>query len=136
MPSRVTVYYSSVSGNLMIKKKQMRVQDILLAKKIEFDLVDVAADEEGKLYMQRKSGKTLLPQIFVDGEFKSGHDELDEANEVDEVLLLLGLEPVNPTANGNGNAQATAEVQPTEGDTPVVNGDGSAMEVQVRADEQ
>ncbi|KAI9007217.1 thioredoxin-like protein, partial [Gaertneriomyces semiglobifer] len=70
MAARVTLYYSSVSGALMVKKQQSRVQDIFAARKIQFDLVDVAADEEAKEFMQRKSGKNTLPQIFVDGEYK------------------------------------------------------------------
>ncbi|KAI8918516.1 hypothetical protein DFJ77DRAFT_455885 [Powellomyces hirtus] len=70
MPERVTLYYSSVSGALQVKKQTTRVQDILAARKVAYDLVDVAADEDAKEYMQRKSGKNALPQIFVDGEYK------------------------------------------------------------------
>ncbi|TPX57794.1 hypothetical protein PhCBS80983_g03572 [Powellomyces hirtus] len=105
MPERVTLYYSSVSGALQpsgvrsqVKKQTTRVQDILAARKVAYDLVDVAADEDAKEYMQRKSGKNALPQIFVDGEYKGdrmglqGHDELDEANEIEEVPKWLGLQ--------------------------------------------
>ncbi|TPX71708.1 hypothetical protein SpCBS45565_g00777 [Spizellomyces sp. 'palustris'] len=91
MAPRVTIYYSSVSGALQVKKQQTRVQDILAARKVEYEMVDVAADEDAKDYMYRKSGKNTLPQIFVDGEYKGGHDELDEANEVGEVPQWLGL---------------------------------------------
>ncbi|KAJ3031202.1 hypothetical protein HDV00_008485 [Rhizophlyctis rosea] len=91
MAPRVTLYYSSVSGALMVKKKQSRVQDIFAARKVEYDLVDVAADEDAKDYMQSKSGKNSLPQIFVDGEYKGGPDELEEANEDGAVQEWLGL---------------------------------------------
>jgi glutaredoxin len=38
---------------------------------IPFQFIDLAADEEAKLYMRRKNGgATELPQIFVDGEFR------------------------------------------------------------------
>ncbi|KAI8912698.1 thioredoxin-like protein [Gorgonomyces haynaldii] len=68
--ARVIVYYSSVAGNVKIKKEQTRVQDLLKAKGIEYELVDLAQDDKAKEYMKSKSGKTVIPQIFVDGEFK------------------------------------------------------------------
>ncbi|KAJ3275558.1 hypothetical protein HK104_003866 [Borealophlyctis nickersoniae] len=92
MPARVILYYSSVSGALLVKKAQSRVENILKARKVEYDLVDVAADEEAKDYMQSKSGKNSLPQIFVDGEYKGGPDELEEANEDGAVQSWLGIE--------------------------------------------
>ncbi|KAJ3152023.1 SH3 domain-binding glutamic acid-rich-like protein 3 [Geranomyces variabilis] len=91
MPARVIIYYSSVSGSMPVKKAQTRVQDILAARKVEFELVDVAADEDAKDYMQSKSDKNALPQIFVDGEFVGLHAELEEANEDGKVAEWLGL---------------------------------------------
>ncbi|TPX44109.1 hypothetical protein SeMB42_g04435 [Synchytrium endobioticum] len=91
MTARVTLYYSSVSGNSAMKKQHTRIQDILYARKIEFVEVDVAADEKAKDYMKAKSGKATLPQIFVDGNYKAGHDEIEASNEDNAVQQLLGL---------------------------------------------
>ncbi|KAI8816759.1 thioredoxin domain-containing protein [Fimicolochytrium jonesii] len=90
---KVTIFYSSVAGSLQVKKNQIRVENILAARKIEYKLVDVAAEEEERDFMQRKSGKISLPQIFVDGEYRGGPEELEEANEDGEaeVRLFLGL---------------------------------------------
>ncbi|KAL2914377.1 hypothetical protein HK105_206149 [Polyrhizophydium stewartii] len=89
--NRVVLYYSSVAGMTKIKKAQTRIQDLFAAHKVAYDLIDIAADEEAKLFMQRKSGKTVIPQIFVDGEYKGTCEELDEANECGEALKWLGL---------------------------------------------
>ncbi|KAI8804092.1 thioredoxin-like protein [Cladochytrium replicatum] len=88
---RVVVYQSSVAGNRLVKQSQARIEAILNARKVAFSVVDVAVDEEAKLYMQGKSGKTVLPQIFVDGEFKGLIDQLEEANENGEVPQFLGV---------------------------------------------
>ena len=42
--------------------------------------------------MKSKSGKTILPQVFTDGEYKAGYDEIDAANEDNAVQALLGVE--------------------------------------------
>ncbi|KAI9099403.1 thioredoxin-like protein [Phlyctochytrium arcticum] len=91
MPERVMVYMSSVAGSTPVKKAQTRLEAIFAARKIKYDSVDVAADEEAKEYMLEKSGKNSLPQIFVDGEYKGGIEALEEANEDDAVQKWLGL---------------------------------------------
>ncbi|KAJ3165014.1 hypothetical protein HK101_000321 [Irineochytrium annulatum] len=88
----VTIYVSSVSGNLFAKKATTRVLDILAARKIDATEVDISTDEEAKEYMFSKSGKKTLPQIFVEGEFKGTLEELDEANEDGRVKEFLGVE--------------------------------------------
>lgn len=50
---------------------QTRIKDVLNIKGIPFDFLNIAYDEEAKSYMKQKNlGKTELPQIFVNGEFK------------------------------------------------------------------
>ncbi|KAI8927948.1 thioredoxin-like protein [Entophlyctis helioformis] len=91
MSARVQIYYSSVSGMTKIKKAQTRIEDLLAAFKLPYELIDIAADEDAKAYMQAKSGKAVIPQIFVDGEYKGTCEELDEANENGEGRQWLGL---------------------------------------------
>ncbi|EGF80945.1 hypothetical protein BATDEDRAFT_24491 [Batrachochytrium dendrobatidis JAM81] len=67
---RVTLYYSSVSGMVKVKKAQSRIQDLLAAHKVPYTMLDIAAEEDAKKYMQSKSGSNVIPQIFVDGEYK------------------------------------------------------------------
>lgn len=93
MSDRVIVYVSSVAGNLLVNKAQERVERILQARKVVFKTVDISLPEnnDAKEYMQQKSGKKVLPQIFVDGEFKGLVDQLEEANEFEEVPQWLGV---------------------------------------------
>ncbi|KAJ3125210.1 hypothetical protein HK098_000521 [Nowakowskiella sp. JEL0407] len=92
LATRVMLYGSSVAGNIMVKKKQTRIENIFHARKVDFTFVDVAADEDAKVFMQTGSGKTTIPQIFVDGKYKGGAEELEDANEMEEVKAWLGIE--------------------------------------------
>jgi glutaredoxin len=65
-----------------------RVQDILSAHKIAFELLDVT-QENNLDEMFKVSGKKVLPQIFVDGVFKGLTEQFDEANEDGKVLDFL-----------------------------------------------
>jgi glutaredoxin-related protein len=86
---KIQIYYSSVPSTLKVRKDTTRVQDILTANKVEFEMLDVASNQDHKEYMQQKSQKKILPQIFVDGEFKGSCEELEEANEFGETLKWL-----------------------------------------------
>lgn len=48
------------------------MEDLLTAKKIPFKSVDVSLkeNEAEKEAMQQKSGKSTIPQVFVDGQFR------------------------------------------------------------------
>jgi len=94
--ARVVVYESSVAGNIVVKKNTETVKAILTGKKIEFTAVDLSVSSKDKEYMHTHSkskDKNSLPQIFVDGSYKGGFDELNEANEdgADAVKALLGV---------------------------------------------
>ncbi|KAJ1909157.1 hypothetical protein IWQ60_008834 [Tieghemiomyces parasiticus] len=96
--ARVQVYGSSVSGNRKYKTEFRKLEQYLHTEEIPFEFVDVAADEEAKAYMKRKSlGNTALPQIYCDGQFKATFAEVEEAVEGFQLRELLGVdeEPVD-----------------------------------------
>jgi glutaredoxin len=83
----IVIYISTVSGNQTVRrclinldkvriqfvnyrKSQQQITDVLTAKKVPFETVDVAADEKGKERMKLVSGKATVPQVHVDGKFK------------------------------------------------------------------
>ena len=43
---------------------------VLDSKQLDYEKLDVAADEDAKERMRAGSGKALVPQIFVNGKFK------------------------------------------------------------------
>ncbi|KAJ3116028.1 Alanine--tRNA ligase [Phlyctochytrium bullatum] len=93
----VIVYSSSVSGNLMVKKHTTRIIDILRGRRIEFMEVDVSVDEDAKHFMQSKSGKNVLPQIFSHGEYRD--------NRRSELILIEG-----PTVHSTQYSEEKGEI--------------------------
>ncbi|KAJ3281131.1 hypothetical protein HDU76_009004 [Blyttiomyces sp. JEL0837] len=92
MSTGVIVYSSDVSGSVKVRKDTSRIVDILTAKKIPFQQIDVSIDEDAKLFMQSVSQKNTLPQIFSNGQYKGGFEQLDEANEDGLLKEWLGVE--------------------------------------------
>jgi glutaredoxin len=86
---RIDIYYSSVPSTLQVRKDTTRMQDILAANKIEYQMVDVAAGQVEKDYMHQRSGKRVLPQLFVDGEYRGCTEDLELANECGTTLEFI-----------------------------------------------
>lgn len=87
----VVLYYSSVPGNVKVRKDTTRMQDILKARQIDYQIIDVAVGRN-KEKMQSLSGRSILPQLMVNDIYKAGIDEVEEANEDNLVGKLLGLQ--------------------------------------------
>jgi len=93
-PPKIQVYGSSVSGNFKIKKAQNKILDTLDRFHIKYEFIDLAADEEAKLYIKRKNPtSTTIPQIYINDEFKMEFPEFEEFLEYDELFDELGVEP-------------------------------------------
>jgi glutaredoxin-related protein len=111
--SGVVVYYSSVSGNTMWNKNTDRVTFLLDAAKIAYTLIDVTTSADDLRYMKQHSKMTkdvgILPQVFKDGVFVGGRDEIDEANEYGEIKQLFGLESATTTPNQDPSLAAQAD---------------------------
>ena len=52
-----------------------KVKDFLKGKKVEFEEVDVAADQEAAKKMVEKSGQMGVPQIEINGKMIVGFDQ-------------------------------------------------------------
>ncbi|XP_054617331.1 SH3 domain-binding glutamic acid-rich-like protein 3 [Dunckerocampus dactyliophorus] len=76
----VIVYYSSVSSNLVMKKQQSRVFDVLESKNISFEQVDIAQDAADKELMRsRANNPTALPPQICNGDVYCGDYEAFES---------------------------------------------------------
>ncbi|KAK1170790.1 SH3 domain-binding glutamic acid-rich-like protein 3 [Acipenser oxyrinchus oxyrinchus] len=62
----LTIYYTSVSGSREVKQQQQAIFQYLDSMKIKYNLIDIAASNDLKEEMYRKTGKTekMPPQIF------------------------------------------------------------------------
>lgn len=59
--------------------------------------MDVAASEEAKMHIKRKSnGETALPQIFSDGDYRGTFEDFEYAIETHQLPQFLGFDRVQP----------------------------------------
>ena len=68
-----------------------RALALLTSKGIDFTAIDLTHDAlERELEMRQRSGRTSVPQIFVDGRHLGGYDDiaaLDAAGDLDPLLF-------------------------------------------------
>lgn len=93
MDDKITLYYSSVSSNLELKKRQQKIMMILDSKKIDYDKVDIAGNDAAKQKMRDLMGnQTGLPPRLTKGETDlGGYDEFEDAVENGELSVFLKL---------------------------------------------
>jgi hypothetical protein len=79
----IRVYYSSVSSNRELKKKQERILNILSMKNIEHEKIDISAEQGMKERMRElcNDEKALPPRIFKGDKYLGDYDGFDEAVE-------------------------------------------------------
>jgi len=66
-------------------------ESLLRSKNIDFQEIDVTDDEALQAEVRRLSGRSTVPQIFIDGKAIGGFEELRQLNVTGELDKLLGL---------------------------------------------
>ncbi|KAI9544236.1 hypothetical protein NQZ68_005286 [Dissostichus eleginoides] len=89
----VKVFYTSVSGSIEIKKKQQKILDVLSAKKIEFEAIDISQDSKTKDEMRALANDptALPPQICNGNEYCGNYEAFLEAIENEQLEGFLKL---------------------------------------------
>jgi glutaredoxin 3 len=87
----VGIYTSSVTGMPKVKKDQQSLKFLLEKKKVPYIEKDVATDSAARDEMKAGSGKTELPQLFVNGVFIGTYDEVLDLEEAGNLNAKLGL---------------------------------------------
>ncbi|XP_070782146.1 SH3 domain-binding glutamic acid-rich-like protein 3 [Enoplosus armatus] len=88
----VKVFYSSVSASKEIKKSQQKIFDILGAKKIPYEAVDISQASEDKDLMREIAGPTALPPQICNGDVYCGDfTAFDNAIELEQLEEFLKL---------------------------------------------
>ncbi|KAI9472287.1 MAG: hypothetical protein EXX96DRAFT_597310 [Benjaminiella poitrasii] len=115
-PKKVQVYYSSVSGNSLIKRNQEHIQQLLTSNNIKFSLVDVAASEAARQYAKKcnNNGKSEgrikdFPQIYVGGEYRGQYEDVVHAIDDGKLEELL-----HAAAERNFTFEERAAIQKAE----------------------
>jgi len=68
-----------------------RAKKLLQAKGVEFTEYDVTNDPVRELEMRDRSGRTTVPEIFVDGQLIGGCDDLYALEAAEKLEDILGL---------------------------------------------
>jgi glutaredoxin 3 len=70
---------------------------LLASKGLEFEEIDVSADNEKRSeMMDRAGGRRTVPQIFIHGHHVGGHAELSALERAGELEAWIEREPVEP----------------------------------------
>lgn len=69
----------------------LRAHKLLSTKGIEFEEINVDLQPDMRVEMERRSGRTSVPQIFIDDRHVGGFDDLAELEIDGELDELLGL---------------------------------------------
>ncbi|KAM4020659.1 adapter SH3BGRL [Anomaloglossus baeobatrachus] len=112
----IKVYIASSSGSVTIKKQQQTVLGFLDALKIQYEEMDIAADEENRKWMRAnvpescrpESGIPLPPQIFSDDRYLGDYEAFFDARENNELYTFLGMTPPPGSKEAEALAQQTA----------------------------
>uniref|UniRef100_W5K1T1 SH3 domain binding glutamate-rich protein n=1 Tax=Astyanax mexicanus TaxID=7994 RepID=W5K1T1_ASTMX len=97
----IKVFLASSSGSTAIKKKQQDVLGFLEALKIDYTQLDIASNEENRMWMRENvpgekkptNGIPLPPQIFNEESYCGDYETFFEAKEDNSVYEFLGLTP-------------------------------------------
>uniref|UniRef100_A0A673CJR8 SH3 domain-binding glutamic acid-rich-like protein n=1 Tax=Sphaeramia orbicularis TaxID=375764 RepID=A0A673CJR8_9TELE len=111
----IKVFLASSSGSTAIKKKQQDVVGFLEALKVEYAQLDIACNEENRMWMRQNvpqekkpaNGIPLPPQIFNEESYCGDYDTFFDAKEDNSVYAFLGL----PPPPGSKQAHADEEEQ-------------------------
>ncbi|XP_028817038.1 SH3 domain-binding glutamic acid-rich protein isoform X17 [Denticeps clupeoides] len=95
----IKVFLATSSGSTAIKKKQQDVLGFLEALKIDFAQLDIACNEENRMWMREnvpeekkpENGIPLPPQIFNNESYCGDYDTFFDAKEDNDVYTFLGL---------------------------------------------
>jgi len=71
----------------------VRAKRLLERKGVPYEEIDVANDDEARVALAERTGRRTVPQIFINGEYIGGSDELhalDSAGKLDALLTQLG----------------------------------------------
>ncbi len=68
-----------------------RAKELLRIKGVDFIEHDVTSDPPREQEMRRRSGRTTVPEIFIDDSLVGGCDDLFHLDERGELDRLLGL---------------------------------------------
>ena len=92
MAAQVTIYTRQWCGYCAAAERLLR------GKGIEFENIDCTGDRAKRKWLAEATGRTTVPQIFIDGRAIGGYDDmkaLDRAGELDKLLARSSTAPAS-----------------------------------------
>ena len=90
--STITVYVSTVSSNMELKKQQQKIKMVLDGKKIDYEEADIATFPDLKTKMRELAGEgSMPPQIAKGDQYLGDYAAFDMAVEDEELMSFLKL---------------------------------------------
>jgi glutaredoxin 3 len=90
MPAQVTIYTRKWCGYCTAAER------LLASKGVAFENIDCTGDDAKRRWLADVTGRTTVPQIFIDGRAIGGYDDLralERAGELDKLLAGSGEPP-------------------------------------------
>jgi glutaredoxin 3 len=87
MPAHVKIYTRKLCGYCTAAER------LLKAKGVAFENVDCTRDPEKRRWLVEVTGRTTVPQVFIDGAAVGGYDDLralDHSGKLDQLLAGSG----------------------------------------------
>jgi hypothetical protein len=93
MANEVVLYLSNLTSNSETRKQQVRIQDVLSGKKIEFKVVDVSGDKDdlAKMRAIAQDPHALAPQLANGDVYCGNYEAFDNAVESKTLKEFLKL---------------------------------------------
>ncbi|XP_068609999.1 SH3 domain-binding glutamic acid-rich-like protein 3 [Brachionichthys hirsutus] len=91
--SDIKVYYSSVTCDIMTKKRQSHIFLVLDSKKVKYERLDVCSDPDMKIKMRElaENPNALPPQIVNGSDYCGNYEAFNEAVECSALMEFLKL---------------------------------------------
>jgi len=80
--TKITIYTSSATSDLTVKKNQQSARDLLDKKKVQYeekDLATIEKAERDKVYAD--AGTKKIPLIFVNGNYLGDYEKIQDMEE-------------------------------------------------------
>ncbi|OTF71717.1 SH3 domain-binding glutamic acid-rich protein-like protein [Euroglyphus maynei] len=107
----IKVFISGISASKEVKKHQLRAQFLLDSYKIKYELIDISdplleSQKEIMLQVAKRRNESIAPQppqFFNEDQYCGDYEDLEMANDNDQLFQFLKLEEDITIENGDGD---------------------------------
>lgn len=87
MSAQVKIYTTRYCGYCFAAKR------LLNRKQVDYEEIDVTGQRDTRRWLAQETGRTTVPQIFINGRSMGGFDDINALNKRGELDPLLAASP-------------------------------------------